>query len=162
MIPKAALAAVLLVVGYKLAKPALFKDLYAKGKDQFLPFIITIAAILMTDLLIGITVGIVVGLYFVIKSNLHQAITVQESGDNKYLITLEKDVSFLNKAFSKKKHFETCLKVLMSFLMRRNLFLWITIFWKQLRISKATAINNQITVEIKPAKNSNSPQFADV
>ncbi|WP_421877726.1 SulP family inorganic anion transporter [Marinoscillum sp.] len=161
MIPKAALAAVLLVVGYKLAKPALFKDLYAKGKDQFLPFIITIAAILMTDLLIGITVGIVVGLYFVIKSNLHQAITVQESGDNKYLITLEKDVSFLNKAFLRKTLRNMPEGSHVIFDETESIFVDNDIL-ETIEDFKATAINNQITVEIKPAKNSNSPQFADV
>ncbi len=97
-IPLAALAAILLQVGFKLTKPSLYRQLYAKGWDQFAPFIITILAILFTDLLKGISIGIVVGIIFVMKANLHQAITVKEEG-KKFLIKLEKDVSFLNKAF---------------------------------------------------------------
>ena len=97
-IPLSALAAVLLVVGFKLTRPSLYKEIFAKGIDQFLPFIITIVAILFTDLLIGISIGIVVGVFFVIKSNLHQAITVKQE-ELTYTIKLEKDVSFLNKAF---------------------------------------------------------------
>lgn len=99
LIPLSALAAVLLMVGYKLAKPSLFKSVYKQGMDQFLPFVITILAILFTDLLVGITIGICVGLFFVIKANLHQAITVKKIDDKSSIITLEKDVSFLNKAF---------------------------------------------------------------
>ncbi len=97
-IPLAALASVLLVVGYKLTRPTLYREILAKGMDQFIPFIVTIVAILFTDLLIGITVGIITGLFFVIKTNLHQAITVT-TVDDTYTIKLEKDVSFLSKAF---------------------------------------------------------------
>lgn len=97
LIPLACLASVLFAVGYKLAKPTLFKSMYAKGWDQFLPFIITIIAILMTDLLKGIAVGMVVGVAFVIKSNFHRAVRITEH-KGKYLLRLQKDVSFLNKA----------------------------------------------------------------
>ncbi len=96
-IPLACLAAILLMVGYKLAKPSLVIDMYKKGKDQFIPFAVTIVAILLSDLLIGITIGILVGLFFVLKSNFHRALfSVGENGN--YLIRLTKDVSFLNKA----------------------------------------------------------------
>jgi len=98
LIPLSALAAVLLMVGYKLAKPKLFKDIYAQGKSQFIPFIVTVLAILFTDLLIGITIGIVTGLYFVVTTNLHMAIKVVTDKDT-VKIHFEKDVSFLNKAF---------------------------------------------------------------
>jgi MFS superfamily sulfate permease-like transporter len=97
MIPLACLAAILLQTGYKLAKPALFKELYRKGWNQFLPFLITIVAILATDLLLGIAIGMVVGIVFVLRSNFHQALTLTQSG-NHYLLRLHKDVSFLNKA----------------------------------------------------------------
>lgn len=97
LIPLAALAAILLMVGYKLAKPTLFKSVFQQGWNQFIPFIVTILAILFTDLLIGITVGIVIGVFFVIKANLHKAIKVDQE-NNKYIIRLQKDVSFLNKA----------------------------------------------------------------
>lgn len=97
LIPLATLAAILLLTGYKLAKPALFVEMYRKGKNQFLPFVITIGAILITDLLKGIAIGMVVGLYFVIKANYHAAMTLTQDGKN-YLLRLQKDVSFLNKA----------------------------------------------------------------
>jgi len=96
-IPLSALAAVLLVVGFKLTKPSLYRETWKKGVDQFLPFVITVVAILFTDLLVGISIGIISGVFFVIKTNLHEAIIVQVDGDT-YLIKLEKDVSFLHKA----------------------------------------------------------------
>ncbi len=97
LIPLASLAAVLLLTGYKLAKPALFQELYAKGANQFLPFLITITAILATDLLKGMAVGMAAGLFFVLRANYHEAITLTRDGDH-YLLRLQKDVSFLNKA----------------------------------------------------------------
>jgi MFS superfamily sulfate permease-like transporter len=84
-------------VGFKLAKPTLFANEYKKGWDQFLPFIVTVVAILLTDLLVGIGIGMVVGLFFVIKTNFNRSILVTELKGN-YLIKLQKDVSFLNKA----------------------------------------------------------------
>lgn len=102
LIPKSALAAVLIYTGYKLAKPALFKAYYKKGWDQFLPFVITIAAILLTDLLIGVLIGIGVGLFFIIRSNFKTSVFIVHD-HNKYLIRLRKDVSFLNKPIIKNK-----------------------------------------------------------
>jgi len=96
-IPLSALAAILLITGYKLAKPAIFLDMYRRGQDQFLPFAITVAAILTTDLLKGIAIGIVLGLLFVMRANFHAAISLTQDG-NHYLIRMRKDVSFLNKA----------------------------------------------------------------
>ena len=97
MIPKAALASILILTGYKLANVALFKEYYSRGKQQFIPFIVTIIAIIFTDLLIGILVGILVGLYFVMRSNFRSAMIMVEDGD-KYLIRFSREVSFLNKA----------------------------------------------------------------
>ena len=102
LIPYSALAAVLIYTGYKLAKPALFKIFYKKGMDQFLPFVITILAILFTDLLVGVLIGIGVGIFFVIRSNFKSSVFVVHD-DNKYLFRLRKDVSFLNKPIIKKK-----------------------------------------------------------
>jgi MFS superfamily sulfate permease-like transporter len=96
-IPLSCLAAVLFMVGYKLAKPSIFVHEWEKGMDQFLPFIATIIAILFTDLLVGIGIGMVVGIFFVIKTNFQTAIMVTEHNGN-YLVKLHKDVSFLNKA----------------------------------------------------------------
>ncbi len=97
MIPKAALASILILTGYKLANLSLFKEYYARGKQQFIPFIVTIVAIIFTDLLIGILVGILVGLYFVMRSNFRSSMIMVEDGD-KYLIRFSREVSFLNKA----------------------------------------------------------------
>jgi MFS superfamily sulfate permease-like transporter len=102
MIPKAALAAILIYTGYKLAKPSLFKAFYKKGWDQFMPFVITIVAILLTDLLKGVIIGIGAGLFFVLRSNFRTAVFVV-SDHNKYLFRLRKDVSFLNKPIIKNK-----------------------------------------------------------
>jgi len=100
-IPLACLAAILLQTGYKLANPALFKAFYKKGMSQFLPFAITVVAILVTDLLKGMAIGMVIGLFFVIKANYHAAITLVQDGSH-YVLTLNKDVSFLNKALLRK------------------------------------------------------------
>lgn len=97
LIPFSALAAILIVTGYKLTKPSLYREIFRKGWDQFLPFAITILAIMLTNLLIGIFIGIAVGLFFVLKTNFHEAISIVKDGDN-YLLRLNKDVTFLNKA----------------------------------------------------------------
>jgi MFS superfamily sulfate permease-like transporter len=99
-IPLSALASVLIFVGYKLAKVSLFREYYAKGFDQFMPFVVTILAILLTDLLEGIVIGILVGLFFLVRSNFRSAMLVV-SDKNNYLLRLRKDVSFLNKPLVK-------------------------------------------------------------
>jgi MFS superfamily sulfate permease-like transporter len=96
-IPLSSLAAILLLTGYKLAKPTLFREMYRNGFHQIAPFTITIVAILLTDLLKGIAVGMVVGIYFVIRGNFHASISLTRDNNN-YLLRLHKDVSFLNKA----------------------------------------------------------------
>src|SRR5690606_41086224 len=72
-IPLACLAAILLHTGYKLAKPALFRQMQKKGLDQFIPFTITIAAIMFTDLLTGGAVGIVVATFYILRANRRNA-----------------------------------------------------------------------------------------
>jgi len=99
-IPKSALAAVLIFTGYKLAKPSLFIGFYKKGWNQFLPFVGTILAILATDLLKGVLIGIGIAIIFIIRTNFKSAIVVVND-TNKYLVRLRKDVSFLNKAILK-------------------------------------------------------------
>lgn len=102
LIPLSALAAILIFTGYKLAKPSLFVKFYKKGWDQFLPFVLTVVAILLTDLLKGILIGCVVGLFFVIRSNFRSAVLVVNDA-NRYLFRLRKDVSFLNKPIIKNR-----------------------------------------------------------
>ncbi len=101
-IPLSALAAILIYTGYKLAKVSTFKMFYKKGMDQFIPFVVTIIAILFTDLLMGIIIGILVGLFFMVRSNFRSSVFIVND-DNKYLVRLRKDVSFLNKPIVKSK-----------------------------------------------------------
>jgi MFS superfamily sulfate permease-like transporter len=96
LIPLAALAAILIHVGFKLCKPSLFKQIYKQGKAQLIPFVITILAILFTDLLVGIGIGIATGFVFILTKNLQKSIVVVHEGED-YLIRFMKDVSFLSK-----------------------------------------------------------------
>lgn len=100
-IPMASLAAILVYTGYKLAKPSLFKEMYAKGLQQFIPFLVTIIAILVTDLLVGVLIGICIGLYYILRSNFRSAVRITRDG-NHVLVKLRDQVSFLNKASLKK------------------------------------------------------------
>lgn len=102
-IPLASLAAILIMVGYKLTKPVLYKEQFKVGLQQFIPFIVTIAAILMTDLLIGILVGLAVGVFYILKANYQVPYKYSEekNGSDKLeriVIQLSEHVSFLNKA----------------------------------------------------------------
>jgi MFS superfamily sulfate permease-like transporter len=97
LIPLSALAAILILVGYKLTNQEIIKKMYSKGLNQFIPFLVTIFAILFTDLLIGIIIGMIVGFIFVTRSNMHKSI-VMVKNDNNYLIRFYKDVSFLQKS----------------------------------------------------------------
>ena len=99
MIPYAALAAILLQVGYKLASPTLFKHMYSLGKYQFVPFIVTVVAVVFTDLLTGIIIGMGVAIFNILMANYRTPIILEEqqSKDNCVKITLSQEVSFLNK-----------------------------------------------------------------
>jgi MFS superfamily sulfate permease-like transporter len=101
-IPLSALAAILIITGFKLVKPSIFKELYKRGWDQFIPFIITLVAILFTDLLIGIVIGTIVAFFSLIQSNFKSAVMVVHD-DGKYLVRFRKDISFLNKPIVKEK-----------------------------------------------------------
>lgn len=101
-IPLASLAAVLLMVGYKLTKPVLYREMWASGLDQFVPFIVTVLAIVFTDLLTGVLIGIVVGVVFVIRTNHHAAFTLVRQ-DRMFLLRFNKDASFVNKTEFKRK-----------------------------------------------------------
>lgn len=101
MVPKASLAAILLVVGYKLAKPALFREQYKHGWTVFVPFIVTILAILITDLLIGIGVGMVVAIFFILLRHFRTPFFIHRESEGEHdvlTITFAEDVSFLHKA----------------------------------------------------------------
>lgn len=101
MIPLSVLAAILLIVGYKLAKPALFITMYNLGWKQFLPFIVTVTGIVFTDLLKGIALGLAVGIVIIlIKSFQNSHFLHKEeasNGNNKMKMTLAEEVTFFNK-----------------------------------------------------------------
>lgn len=103
LIPLASLATILIMVGYKLAKPALFAQMYKLGAEQFVPFMVTIVAILLTDLLKGIMAGLVVGIFFTLyhryrNSHYLKDTTTTEDGREVHHIVLAEEVSFFNKA----------------------------------------------------------------
>lgn len=103
LIPLASLAAILIVIGYKLAKPVLFKQLYALGSEQFIPFIATILGILSTDLLKGISIGIAFGIFYTLRRSYYNAYSMkatitQENEQSIYHLVLAEEVSFFNKA----------------------------------------------------------------
>jgi MFS superfamily sulfate permease-like transporter len=103
LIPLASLAAILLMVGYKLSKVALYKTMYKLGWDQFIPFIITVIAILSTDLLKGIAIGMAFAIFFILRRNYKHSYYYkreQNHNGNGELITLRlsEEVTFLNKA----------------------------------------------------------------
>ncbi|MDF1581745.1 MAG: SulP family inorganic anion transporter [Methyloprofundus sp.] len=102
-IPLASLAAILLIVGYKLAKPRLFKQMYALGWEQFVPFTATVIGILATDLLVGISIGMAFGIFFTLhhsyrNSHYMKEIIGSEHGQDVHHLVLAEEVSFINKA----------------------------------------------------------------
>ena len=100
-IPLACLAAILLVTGYKLARLELFKKMWHHGKDQFIPFVVTILAVVFTDLLKGVAIGMIVGIFYILRNNLRNPYfyKIERNGDKKLItIKLAQEVSFLNKA----------------------------------------------------------------
>ncbi|MGL5271937.1 MAG: SulP family inorganic anion transporter, partial [Phocaeicola sp.] len=101
LIPLATLSAVLLLVGYKLAKPSLVMHFWKKGKYQFIPFIATLVAIVATDLLKGVGIGMVISISYILIGNMRRAysLTTDElHGADEVYMTLSEEVSFLNKA----------------------------------------------------------------
>lgn len=96
-IPLAALASILIFVGFKLAHPKIFQKMFKLDKSQYLPFLITIVAILFTSLITGVVIGLLAGIFFVLKANYHSAIDIGREG-NAYKISLNREVTFVNKA----------------------------------------------------------------
>lgn len=101
LIPLASLAAILFLVGYKLAKPVLFKQMYGLGKTHFVPFMVTIIGIVLTDLLMGIGLGLAVAIFYVLYNNYKKPFLFEEEKDLKdgvIRLALAEDVTFINKA----------------------------------------------------------------
>lgn len=101
LIPLAVLAGVLFIVGYKLAKPALFVNMFKLGKAQFIPFIVTVLGIVLSDLLTGIGLGLAVGITVVLINsfkNSHFLHVKDSEGDGKHIeMTFAEEVTFFNK-----------------------------------------------------------------
>ncbi len=103
MIPLATLAAILLLVGFKLARPSLFQQMYKLGWEQFMPFVATVVAILLTDLLIGIIIGMLFGIFYTLRHSYRNShhlkdVITNEGGQEIHHIVLAQEVSFFNKA----------------------------------------------------------------
>ncbi|MCI0655241.1 MAG: SulP family inorganic anion transporter [Methylococcaceae bacterium] len=98
-IPLASLAAILIVVGYKLAKPALFREMYDTGPYHFIPFIATVGGLIFSDLLTGVGIGVAIALFYILLENYKVAFCFHEEHENnKVILHLSESVSFLNKA----------------------------------------------------------------
>ena len=102
MIPLSCLAAILIVVGYKLAKPKIFIDLYRSSMSEFIPFIVTVVGIVFSDLLIGVLLGLAVGIFEILYTNAkkpYQLTTAKSDKGDPYLhIELAENLTFLSKA----------------------------------------------------------------
>ena len=100
-IPLSVLAAVLLMVGFKLANPAMFKSMYQLGRTQFLPFIVTVIGVVFTDILVGLAMGMAVAVIIILIENYknsHFLNVVKDSNSDKHVyMTLAEELSFLNK-----------------------------------------------------------------
>ena len=124
MIPLSSLAAILLVVGYKLANPAAIKQEFSKGWVQFIPYLVTILAIVFTDLLVGIGIGLAVSICFLLIKNYFAAYAVNyKEHDGTYTVELAQDVNFINKASFLKFFVELKDNSTVIIDMRRNLFI---------------------------------------
>ena len=99
-IPYASLAAILLMTGFNLARPQLFRNMISLGWKQFLPFILTIVVILLTDLLIGVSIGLLISIYFIVQNNFRAEYKITKTvlnGIETDYIKLNSNVTFLNK-----------------------------------------------------------------
>jgi MFS superfamily sulfate permease-like transporter len=100
MVPLAALAAILFIIGYKLANPSVIKDVYRLGWGQFLPFLATVLGVVFTDLLKGIAIGMLVSVVYILRNsykNSHFLHREEHNGSRKVKMTLAEEVFFLNK-----------------------------------------------------------------
>jgi MFS superfamily sulfate permease-like transporter len=109
LVPLAALASILLLVGYKLAKPVMFATIYRQGPAQFIPFVVTVVAVVLTDLLTGISIGMVVALVFVLHRNylnshfMHIERGTSATHGQVMTLHLAEEVTFLNKGAIRKE-----------------------------------------------------------
>lgn len=97
LVPLASLASILIITGYNISHPSIFIEIYKRGYNYFIPFIITVASMMFFDAVKGVLIGMLCGIIFIIKNNFHSAYSIFKH-ENSYLLRLRKDVSFLNKA----------------------------------------------------------------
>ena len=101
MIPLSALAAILMVTGFKLVSPSVVKRMWSEGRYQFVPFVVTVVAIVLTDLLVGVLIGLAVSISFILNSNVRRPlseIVEKQLGGDVLHVQLANQVSFLNRA----------------------------------------------------------------
>ena len=99
-IPYASLAAILLITGYNLTKPKLYRNMWSLGSKQFVPFMITVVVILSTDLLLGVSIGLLISIYYIVQSNFkieYKITQTRHLGIETQCIKLNHNVTFLNK-----------------------------------------------------------------
>lgn len=102
LIPLASLAAILIVVGYKLARPSLFVEQFRLGSEQFIPFVATVIGMLFTDLLVGVGIGMAFGIYFTLRQSYFNSHSLKDTVDHAdghevHHIVLAEDLSFFTK-----------------------------------------------------------------
>lgn len=157
MIPLASLAAILLVVGYKLAKPVLFKEMYSLGKDQFIPFVATIIGIIFTDLLMGLGIGMTFGIYFTLLASYNNSHQVRDEANvidkdhEVHHVVFAEEVTFLNKAGIMRmlKDIKNGSKVILDFTGTKSLAHDVIEVIEDFRVN---AVTKNIEVELKNYK----------
>ena len=156
-IPLATLAAVLILIGYKLAKPATFKHFWTLGKFQFIPFLATVVAVVFTDLLKGVGIGLAISIFYILQGNMKRAYYLsKEKLDNADEITMKlaEEVSFLNKAAIKKtlKNIKPNSKI--TFDARETAYIATDILEMIQEFANVRAIEDDIEVELLGFKTS--------
>lgn len=156
-IPFATLAAVLILIGYKLAKPATFKHFWKLGKLQFIPFLATVIAVVFTDLLKGVGIGLAISIFYILQGNMKTAYYLsKEKLNNADEITMKlaEEVSFLNKAAIKKtlKNIKPNSKI--TFDARETAYIATDILEMIQEFANVRAIEDDIEVELLGFKTS--------
>ena len=151
-IPLATLAAILLLIGYKLANPKLFKKFFTLGWFQFLPFVITVIGVVGIDLLKGVLLGLFVSIFFILKGNLKKAYSFDKEefhdGD-KINIKLAQEVSFLNKAAIKESLQDVPEKTKITIDGSESVYIDHDVIELIVDFCKFTAVEKNITVKLK-------------
>jgi MFS superfamily sulfate permease-like transporter len=155
LIPLATLAAVLLMVGYKLARPDLFIKFYRKGKYQFIPFLATLLGVVFTDLLKGVALGILISIIFVLKGNLKRAYRFRKEGykeGDEIHIDLAEEVSFLNKASIKDTLNELPINSIVIIDASSTIYISHDVLDLIRDFIKTKAVDNNISIKLKGFK----------